>query len=121
MRAGRDFVWNATNLKRDLRNQLIDFFAGYGARVRVVYVETDAATLEARNRHRATPLPQAAIQRMLDSWTVPDSSQAHRIEIRAATSDAGRAYPAAENSKRRRDHEPGRTGPPGGLHRIRDH
>jgi len=88
LRAGRDFVWNATNLKRDLRTQLINFFAGYGARVRVVYLEADEATLNARNRGRVTPLPKTAMQRMLDSWTVPDLSEAHRVEIHSA----GAAY-----------------------------
>ncbi len=84
LRAGRDFVWNATNLKRNLRTQLIDFFAGYGARVRIIYLEADEATLEVRNRGRATPLPKAAVQRMLNSWTVPDLSEAHRVKIRTA-------------------------------------
>jgi putative nucleotidyltransferase with HDIG domain len=34
MRAGRSFVWNATNTTRSMRSLLIDFFAAYQARIR---------------------------------------------------------------------------------------
>jgi hypothetical protein len=39
LRAGRDFVFNATNTVRQTRKRWIDLFADYGARVELVYVE----------------------------------------------------------------------------------
>ena len=40
LRQGNGLVWNATNLSRDLRSQLIGLFTGYKARTNIVYVET---------------------------------------------------------------------------------
>lgn len=36
---GQDFIWNATNVSRQRRTQLIDLFITYGARVKIVYIE----------------------------------------------------------------------------------
>ncbi len=54
LRAGTSFAWNATNLSRSLRGQLIELFRGYRARVHVVYVEVSAA-------ERAEQGPVAAV------------------------------------------------------------
>lgn len=35
LRKGQDFIWNATNITRLMRSQLIDLFTGYGARVKL--------------------------------------------------------------------------------------
>src|SRR6202035_2140763 len=45
LRQGRSFVWNATNLSRQLRGQCIQLFADYHARVRIVFVEASAERL----------------------------------------------------------------------------
>ena len=39
LRAGRSFVFNATNVLRQTRRQWIDLFADYQARIDVVYIE----------------------------------------------------------------------------------
>jgi predicted kinase len=39
LRSKQSFVWNATNTTRSLRQQLIDFFVNYQARIRIVYLE----------------------------------------------------------------------------------
>lgn len=80
LRHGQGLVWNATNVSRRIRRQCIDLFAAYGARVRIVYLETDARTQAARNAARAAPVPDAALSRMLDTWEVPDLTEAHAIE-----------------------------------------
>jgi predicted kinase len=80
LRNGRSFVWNATNLSRQLRGQCIQLFDDYRARIRIVYVETSEEGLICRNRRRQTPVPQAVLERLLDRWEVPDQTEAHRIE-----------------------------------------
>jgi len=80
LRAGRSFVWNATNLSRQLRGGLIRLFAGYGARVRVVYLEVPEETLRAQNRNRAAVVPEQVIARLLDRWEVPDQTEAHSVD-----------------------------------------
>ena len=42
LRNGRNFVWNATNLSRNVRGECMRLFHGYDARVRLVYVEVAA-------------------------------------------------------------------------------
>lgn len=79
LRAGRPFVWDATNLVRSLRSTLITLLYDYGARVRIVHLETDPITLRSRNRGRARIVPNAAIDRMLDRWEMPDRTEAHEV------------------------------------------
>lgn len=80
LRAKRPFVYNATNLGRALRSPFIERCANYGARVRLVYVERPAATMRAANRERQSPVPDHAIERMLDRWEVPQPFEAHRVD-----------------------------------------
>lgn len=82
-------AWNATNLSRDMRSRTINVCADYGARVRLVYVEVPRDTLFAQNRERAHPIPETAIERLLDRWDVPDLTEAHRVDycVRQASGD----------------------------------
>lgn len=80
LRAGRSFVWNATNLTRQRRAQLVRLFAGYGARVRIVYVEAPEARLRRQNRDREARVPDAVMDAFLDRWEVPDATEAHRVD-----------------------------------------
>jgi predicted kinase len=79
LRAGERFVWNATNLSRQLRGVSLKLFLDYDARVRIVYVEAPEGELLARNRARAEPVPDAVIDRLLDRWEVPDPGEAHEL------------------------------------------
>ena len=80
LRDSRGFAWNATNLSRDLRRQLVDLFTDYGARVRIVYVEVEPAKLFQQNRSRAAAVPEVALQRMMERWEVPDATEADEVE-----------------------------------------
>jgi predicted kinase len=73
-------VCNATNLGRRVRGGLIDLFADYGARVRIVYLEAPAAEQRRRNAARRDPVPDPAIERMLNHWEPPNISEAHRVD-----------------------------------------
>jgi predicted kinase len=77
LRAGRSFVWNATNLSKQLRTTVLNPFFDYGARVRIVYVEVPEKTLRAQNRQRESVVPDAVIERLLDRWEVPEAGEAH--------------------------------------------
>jgi predicted kinase len=80
LRKGQDFVWNATNLSREIRGQLIDLFTSYHARIRIVYVETSAENLFRQNKTRAEAVPASAIERMMHRWEVPSQIEAQRVE-----------------------------------------
>ena len=81
LRAGESFVWNATNLSRQIRNECIRLFADYNAHIRIVYVEAPVNKLFAQNRMRKRKVPEAVIERLLDRWEVPDTTEAHRVEF----------------------------------------
>jgi predicted kinase len=81
LRQGQPFAWNATNLSRELRERLIDLFATYRARVRIVYVEASCRRLWEQNRSRESAVPEAVIERLLSKWEVPDLTEAHRVEF----------------------------------------
>ncbi|MEQ9236639.1 AAA family ATPase [Coleofasciculus sp. E2-BRE-01] len=80
MRAEKSFVWNATNLSRQLRSSLINLFSAYHGRIRIVYLEAAWEELLRRNRSRATKVPEAVMQRMRDRVEVPDMTEAHQVE-----------------------------------------
>lgn len=86
LRAGTSFVWNATNISRSVRSQCIDLFAGYGAKVRIVYVEASPERLFEQNRNREARVPEKVIQRLLDKWTVPALTEAHEVDYAATPS-----------------------------------
>ena len=80
LRQGTSFVWNATNISRQLRGESLRLFFSYNARIRIVYVESPADVLFTRNRRRSAPVPEKVIARMLDRWEVPDRTEAHQID-----------------------------------------
>lgn len=80
LRNGRSFVWNATNISRQVRGQCIRLLAAYGARIRIVYIEVPEEQLLRQNRQRPSPVPQPVLERLLDRWEVPDRTEAHRVD-----------------------------------------
>ena len=79
LRRKQPFVWNATDLTKDTRQKLIGLFERYGARVRVVYLETDRETREARNAGRAAAVPEDAVAGMLEKTVLPAPDEAQKV------------------------------------------
>jgi putative nucleotidyltransferase with HDIG domain len=80
LRKKKSFVWDSTNISKQFRGLPIQLALDYGARVKIVYVETSAAEMQARNSARtSTRVPDAAIGRMLNRWEVPTSVECHEI------------------------------------------
>ncbi|PBQ34549.1 poly(A) polymerase [Sphingobacteriaceae bacterium] len=80
LRAGKPFVWNATNITTQMRSQLIDLFAVYNPLMRIIYLEVEYKTLMNQNRNREYPIPGTAIEKMIDKLEVPRTWEAHRVE-----------------------------------------
>jgi predicted kinase len=80
LRQRRSFVWNATNLNRQLRRGIIALFADYNARIAIKYVEVPESVLFPQNRQRPAPVPHAVMERMIDRWETPDCTEAHAVE-----------------------------------------
>ncbi|HAP64896.1 MAG TPA: poly(A) polymerase [Cytophagales bacterium] len=82
LRARRSFVLNATSLTLSLRQLWTGLFREYGARIRIVYLETDYATWQRQNAQREAEVPKKVLKRMLDSWDVPQPWEGHAVEYR---------------------------------------
>ncbi len=80
LRAGERFVWNATNVSRQLRERCVGLAADYRARVTLVGLEAAPEVLRARNRSRAEPVPDAVVERLIGRWEAPDPTEAHHVE-----------------------------------------
>lgn len=88
LRRKQGFVWNATNISRQMRELSINLFAAYNARVRIVYVEAPEARLYAQNREREDAVPAEVIAKLTARWEVPDLTEAHRVEWLAGSESA---------------------------------
>ncbi|MBR7177471.1 MAG: AAA family ATPase [Clostridia bacterium] len=73
------FVWNATNVTKDTRNKLVGLFEGYGANVKIVFLETDWQGGLQRNLNRDRSVPQDAIEHMLSKLEIPERHEAQQV------------------------------------------
>jgi putative nucleotidyltransferase with HDIG domain len=80
-RSKKSFVWNATNVTRQMRDQLVRLAAGYNARVRIVYLEAPYQEILRRNRSRGNAVPVGVIDRLIHRLEVPDLTEAHVISV----------------------------------------
>ena len=82
LRQKQPFVWNATNITRMLRANLLQLFYDYHARVRLIYLESSWQELLRRNRARnlSDQLPENVLTRLADKLEVPDLQESHAVE-----------------------------------------
>ncbi|HLO84434.1 MAG TPA: AAA family ATPase [Nostocaceae cyanobacterium] len=81
MRKKQNFIWNATNLSRQLREGLIRLFSSYQASIRIVYLETEWQELLHRNRNRVAKVPEKVLYKMRNHLEVPNITEAQEVEL----------------------------------------
>jgi len=81
LRKKESFLWNATNISRNLRTPLIDLFQSYGAKTKLIYLEVPHKKLMQQNRNRDFPVPQKVIEKMVSKLEVPSKWEAPTLEI----------------------------------------
>ena len=79
LRKGQNFIWNATNITRQMRTQLIDLFTDYGAKVKIVYLERPYSVWQKQNRNREYAVPETVLHTMLDKLEIPQLTEAHEV------------------------------------------
>ena len=79
LRKGQHFVWNATNVTKNMREQLVDLFVTYKAYVKIVYVEVPYQVLHKQNSSREAVLPYAAVDRLVAKLEVPAPWEGHEV------------------------------------------
>lgn len=80
LRRQQNFVWNATNITRQMREQLVSLFATYKAYIKIIYVEVPYRKLIAQNNDRNAVVPNTVIEKLATKLEVPVLSEAHEIE-----------------------------------------
>ncbi len=79
LRSGTTFIWNATNITGQMRDQLIDLFEPYKPRIKIIYVERAYKKLKAQNQNRDFAIPGNAVERMIDKLEVPRAWEAMEV------------------------------------------
>lgn len=79
LRKHESFVWNATNLTPQMREQLVDLFESYGANVKIIYVESSYDTLSKQNKNRTAVVPQDVIDNMIRKFSPPLVYEAREV------------------------------------------
>lgn len=80
LRKGQDFIWNATNITKQMRTQLIDLFVSYGAKVKIIYIEKPYQIWRSQNKNREYPLPEKVLDKLLSKLEIPQLTEAHEVE-----------------------------------------
>ncbi len=81
LRAGTDFVWNATNVTRLNRSKVLRLLRDYGARIEIVYLEVSPDRLRRQNRDRPDAVPDAVIDHLARKLEPPEMWEAHQVFI----------------------------------------
>ena len=81
LRGKRDFVFNATNLTREMRGKWTALFADYHARIRLIYLEVPYQQWLRQNRERAHAVPEKALHELLGKLELPGYGEAHEVRF----------------------------------------
>ncbi|MBA4851305.1 AAA family ATPase [Emticicia sp. BO119] len=79
LRKKQSFVWNATNITRQMRRQLIDLMITYGAFVRLIYLEVPYQQLLKQNKNREYAVSANVLERMIEKLEIPQADEAHEV------------------------------------------
>lgn len=79
LRKKQRFVWNATNVTRKMRKQLIDAWSVYRPKICIDYVEVPFQKLLVQNQARTAIVPFKVIENMLSKLEIPTADEAHEV------------------------------------------
>jgi putative nucleotidyltransferase with HDIG domain len=77
LRAGQDFVWNATNVTRFTRGKIIRLLRDYDACIHIVYLEVSPKRLVNQNANRDGMVPHKVVEGLARKLEPPHISECH--------------------------------------------
>ena len=82
MRQRKDFVFNATNVSRRVRQLWCGLFSNYGYRIETVYVESNWEKILERNAKRrdAIQVPHSVLNKLVGKMDLPYLDEAHHVQ-----------------------------------------
>ncbi|ACU89360.1 AAA family ATPase [Desulfomicrobium baculatum] len=81
LRKKEPFIWNATNVTREMRSRCISLFSAYNARIRVVYIESSFKNIYLQNESRDAVVPKRVIDKLRMKWELPEIVESHQLEF----------------------------------------
>lgn len=79
LRKKQPFVFNATNITKDMRQKWCLMFEDYGANVIIYYVESDYKKVLKQNSNREYKVPDKVIEKMINKLELPSYDEACNI------------------------------------------
>lgn len=80
MRVRQDFVYNATNITKDMRSKVINELEDYGAKVEIIYLEVPYKKLLQQNHNREYKVPESAVENMINNLDMPDLTECYNVQ-----------------------------------------
>jgi predicted kinase len=81
LRSRTDFVFNATNITKEMRQKWISLFTDYKAKVHIIYLEVPFKTLKFQNHNREHKVPFSVIEKMISRLEIPTLEEGHEVEF----------------------------------------
>lgn len=79
MRKHESFIFNATNITKDLRSKWISLFEEYGGKVEIHYIEVPFKTLIKQNSEREYSVPTNVIEKLIYKLEIPSIKEAENV------------------------------------------
>ena len=81
LRRHNKVVWDATNLRRDFRQQVISISRQYGALVTLVVFQCPETIYRDRNQQRRYPIPEAVLAKQIQQMEFPELDESDRFIV----------------------------------------
>jgi predicted kinase len=81
LRKKENFVFNATNLTREIRQKWTSLFNDYKAYIKIIYLEVPYLKLISQNNNREYVVPEEAVNKMITKFEIPLVDECHEIEF----------------------------------------
>lgn len=79
LRAQRDVVWDATSMRREQREAVLETARDYGAHTTLAVFQPSITQYTQRNRARTRLVPEPVITRQINGLQWPEADEAHRV------------------------------------------
>lgn len=81
LRPGKRVVWDATNLRKDFRSQVIQTGYDYKALVTLVVFQLSLEGYSKRNSKRRESVSTGVLESQIERWEFPEPDEAHRMLV----------------------------------------
>jgi len=81
MRLRTDFIFNATNITKNMRGKWVSLFETYGGKVIIHYIEAPYSKLINQNKNRDYTVPEKIIEKMINKLEIPTYGEACDIRF----------------------------------------